>query len=68
MQTPSESDTVTQEAKQLLLHVQSSSLDMLRWTTTGRILHCVLKLRRAEDIFKHRRKNSFKKIIISPRS
>lgn len=55
MKTPSELDTVTQEAKQLLLHVQSSSLDMLRWTTTGRILHCVLKLRRAEDIFKHRR-------------
>jgi hypothetical protein len=30
MKTPSELDTVTQEAKQLLLHVQSSMLDMLR--------------------------------------
>ena len=54
MKTPSELDTATQEAKQLLLHVQSSFLHMPRWTTAGRILHGVLKLRRAEDIFKHR--------------
>ena len=55
MKTPSELDTVTQEAKQLLLHVKFSFLDMPRWTTAGRILHGVLKLRCAEDNFKHHR-------------
>lgn len=55
MKTPSELDTVTQEAKQLLLHVQSSFLDMPRWTTAGRIFHGVLNLRRVEDIFKYHR-------------